>query len=440
MLKIGDFSKMAQVSVKTLRHYSNLGLLQPAWIDRFTGYRYYRLDQLPRLNRILALKDLGFSLDQVSQMLEDDLSISRLKSMLKIKQGELEHEIRMEKGRLERVNARLRQIKQEGSIPAYDVVLKAIPARHILGIRAVIQDDRQVADLFAELSSYASDQGSGVNPAAPCTALHYDAEYQDRGLDIEVSIWPDRPLSGTGRMIAHDLPAVDEMACVIFKGDLSRLSEIHHGMVTWGDLNRYRLLGPSRILYLQAPDTGENMINLVKEVQYPVEKKQPIILDQSTQEHRQMDVQIKNKPAFTVVGLKYHGKNENNEIPQIWGEMQPRWGEISARVNPQDTYGVCGNLEEDGSFSYVAGVEVSVAEDIPAGMESWEVPAGQYAVFPCTLKTIGETYKDAFETWLPSSKYDHHPTPDFEFYDASFDPEDFESLLYIYIPIKPKGG
>jgi predicted transcriptional regulator YdeE/DNA-binding transcriptional MerR regulator len=436
MLKIGDFSKLAQVSVKTLRHYSNLGLLQPAWIDRFTGYRYYQFDQLPRLNRILALKDLGFSLDQVSHILEDDLPISRLRSMLKMKQGELEHEIQMEQARLVRVNARLQQIEREGSIPAYDVVLKSVPNQQVLGIRAVIQEDREVAKLFSELSDFARARGTEVNPAAPCTALYYDVEYQDRGMDLEVSISPERALPGTGRVIAHELPAVGEMACVIYQGGLTRLSEIHHRMVNWSDLNRYRLLGPSRILYLQPPDPGGYSAELVKEVQYPVEKKSVIVIDQTTQEQKQMEVKLKSKPAFTVVGMKYHGKNENNEIPQMWGEMSPRWEDIPERVNPHDTYGVCGNLEEDGSFSYVAGVEVSSTENTPIGMKSWEVPASLYAIFPCTLKTIGETYKYAFETWLPSSIYDHHPAPDFEFYDETFKPEDPESLLYIYIPIQ----
>ena len=61
MFKIGDFSKLSRVSVKTLRYYDELGLLKPANVDDFTGYRYYVIDQMPRLNRILALKDLGFS-------------------------------------------------------------------------------------------------------------------------------------------------------------------------------------------------------------------------------------------------------------------------------------------------------------------------------------------------------------------------------------------
>ena len=74
MIKIGDFSKLAHISIKTLHHYGDLGLLKPAHIDRYTGYRYYNLEQLGQLNRILALKELGFSLEQVAQLMHEDLS------------------------------------------------------------------------------------------------------------------------------------------------------------------------------------------------------------------------------------------------------------------------------------------------------------------------------------------------------------------------------
>lgn len=360
--------------------------------------------------------------------------------MLRVKRGELEHEIRQEQARLDRVNARLAQIELEGAIPHYDVVLKNVPGQHVLGIRAVIQSDNQVAALFAELSDYARHNRAELMPAAPCTALHYDVEYQDQGLDLEVSVSVRKPLAGSGRIIAHELPPFDEMACVIYQGGLARINEVHHRMVNWSGRHRYKLLGPSRILYLEAPETGRDPSEQVKEIQYPVEKMQVINLDRINQEQKEMDVKIESKPAFTVVGLKYHGKNENNEIPQLWGKMSPRWREIPARVNDQHVYGICGNMEEDGAFSYVAGVEVSATDALPEGMVAWEIPAGQYAVFPCTLKTIGETYKYAFETWLPASEYNHHPAPDFEYYDETFNPDDPASLLYIYIPLEIKAG
>ena len=106
MFKIGDYSRLAQVSVKALRYYGKLGLLKPAWIDRYTGYRYYTAEQLPRLNRILALKDLGFSLEQIKQLLSEDLPHSELRGMMRLKQAELENVIEAEQARLARVAAR----------------------------------------------------------------------------------------------------------------------------------------------------------------------------------------------------------------------------------------------------------------------------------------------------------------------------------------------
>ncbi len=127
MFKIGDFSKLAQISVKTLRHYDRLKLFEPAWVDRFTGYRYYSLDQLSRLNRILALKDLGFSLAQIQTLLVQDLPPEKLRLMMRTQQLDLERQVKNEQARLNRIEARLRQIDREGSLPAYDVVLSRLP-------------------------------------------------------------------------------------------------------------------------------------------------------------------------------------------------------------------------------------------------------------------------------------------------------------------------
>src|SRR5512136_969126 len=114
MLKIGDFSKLAQVSVKTLRYYADLGLLRPAWIDRYTAYRYYTLQQLPRLNRILALRELGFPLAQIERLLRDDLPPRELKRLMQLRHAELQQQVQSEQARLSRVETRLRQIEQEG--------------------------------------------------------------------------------------------------------------------------------------------------------------------------------------------------------------------------------------------------------------------------------------------------------------------------------------
>ena len=79
MLQIGEFSKICQVSVKTLRHYDKLGLLVPAKTDPLTGYRYYRTEQIDAMNFIQRLKRYGFSLEEIMQIaaLSDPREISQ---------------------------------------------------------------------------------------------------------------------------------------------------------------------------------------------------------------------------------------------------------------------------------------------------------------------------------------------------------------------------
>ena len=106
-----------------------------------------------------------------------------------------------------------------------------------------------------------------------------------------------------------------------------------------------------------------------------------------------MEPTINKKEAFTVVGMLYHGKNENSEIAKMWREFHPRMEEIQDKVDPNVGYGVCGELEKSGAFKYLAGSGVTQATDIPEGMSVWEVPEQLYAVFPCTLSTIGDAYQ-----------------------------------------------
>src|SRR5215467_16015235 len=96
VLKIGEFARVGEVSIATLRHYDQCGLLKPNAQDPDTGYRYYSLDQLPRLNRILALKELGFSLEQIAHLLEEGLSLEQLQGMFKLKQAQTQHVIDIE--------------------------------------------------------------------------------------------------------------------------------------------------------------------------------------------------------------------------------------------------------------------------------------------------------------------------------------------------------
>ncbi|MBN1179692.1 MAG: GyrI-like domain-containing protein [Anaerolineae bacterium] len=434
MLKIGDFSRLAQVSVKTLRYYGELGLLEPAWIDRYTGYRYYALGQLPQLNRILALKDLGFSLEQIRQLLHDDLPAAELRGMMRLKYAEIERLVQAEQARLARVAGRLRQIEQEGDLPAYDVVLKAVPPQRVAGIRDVVPTYEGTQSLFDELTGRLSTHRIEAVPGCQGIALFYDREYRERGIDVEAAV----PVAGTlptlPRVTVHDLPGCESVASAVHQGRYETLPAAYQTLIEWVEANGYTSVAPNRDVYLRGPGSNVPPEEYITEIQFPVERKHLSYLMAQHKERDKMEPKIVTKPAFTVVGMKYHGKNENDEIAQMWAEFNPRIPEIKHQSGP--AYGVCGNMEEDSSFEYVAGMEVSSTEGLPEGMTYWDVPEQTYAVFPCTLRTIHAAYEYAFQTWLPGSGYARGEGPDFELYEEEFDPEVEDPKLAIYVPIK----
>jgi AraC family transcriptional regulator len=150
-----------------------------------------------------------------------------------------------------------------------------------------------------------------------------------------------------------------------------------------------------------------------------------------------MEPKIVQKEAFSVVGLRYRGKNEQNEIPQLWGALMQRMGEIRHIIADHTSYGLSDGFDhETGAFDYTAGFPVSSTADMPDGMVAVEVPGGTYAVFACSLRTMAETYDTAYQTWLPQSGHELGPGPVFELYDDRFDSEDPGSEFDIYLPIQ----
>src|SRR5258708_26051323 len=113
MLKIGDFSALSQVSIKTLRYYDEMGLFSPEHVGTDSGYRYYSVTQLPRLHRILALRDLGFSLEQIAGLLKGGLTAEQLRGMYLLREAEQREQVEEEHARLARLRARLSMIDKE---------------------------------------------------------------------------------------------------------------------------------------------------------------------------------------------------------------------------------------------------------------------------------------------------------------------------------------
>lgn len=151
-----------------------------------------------------------------------------------------------------------------------------------------------------------------------------------------------------------------------------------------------------------------------------------------------MEPRIVSKRAFTVAGLKYHGKNENEEVKELWQVINPRWGEFRDVTDQEIAYGVMDNIDmETGTFDYVAGLSVREGAAVPDGMSIVRIPEQTYAVFPATLLTLLDAFHHAYEGWLPTSGYRRTCGPEFERYGEAFDPQDPRSEMEIWIPVEP---
>jgi predicted transcriptional regulator YdeE/DNA-binding transcriptional MerR regulator len=445
MLKIGEFSKIAQVSVKTLRFYDQLGLLKPAHIDRFNGYRYYSLEQLPRLFRILALKDLDFSLEEIQGLLRADLPGEVLHVMLSNKATELRQRVTSEQARLYRVENHLNQLARSSSDQTFPVVLKSAPDYLIASIRDWLPSiDVLPGWQSVQLKAVHSQlEKCGLLIKGPDLLIYHQDEFREVDLDVEVGTiiceadhqaeWALKDESIRTRI----LPGAQEIATTIHTDRVGPRSEVYASLARWTQSNGFRSIGPWRELTHQQHDTE---VTRVFEVQQPV---MHAIEFYTQTEVQKMEPKYITKPGFTVMGLRYFGKNEKGEIADLWDSFNQRVAELGGL--PHETgeaaIGLCITPEDappDGSFEYVAGFPVSQVEDIPEVFVVRQVPEYTYAVFAHRgdLASLGKTYEYIYESWLPQSGYQLAAKIDFEYYDQDF--KDFapESVFYIYVPIQ----
>lgn len=277
MFKIGEFSKLVQVPVATLRYYDQVGLLKPVEVDRFTGYRYYSTSQLPRLHRILALKGLGFSLEQIGAALDEDLTVEQMRGMLRLRHAQISQQLADVQQQLAEVEVRLQQIEREAELSSYDVMLKHVEPLLVASVRAILPAHSASGSLFPEVYEAIGPhvpQALGPHPGqgGQTMVLWYDTEHKERDVDGAAAFILRCPVPESGRMRCHELPAAT-MAATVHHGSYNTIGEAHEAILRWVEANRYRIVGPDREIYLyNAMPIRLDDPTYVTEIQYPVEK------------------------------------------------------------------------------------------------------------------------------------------------------------------------
>jgi DNA-binding transcriptional MerR regulator len=272
MFTVGEFSRLARVSKRLLRYYDEIGLLKPVHTDKFTGYRYYSAEQMPRLNRILALKDLGLSLDQIQRLLNDQISTEEMQGMLLLKKAEIEQQIQEEIQRIQNIEARLQFLHSAEANGPFDVVVKQVLAQPVLSVRTTLESLEDGVDIFRQIMTALPERSGGGLFFA---ILHSDG-IDEGNLDVEVGrtitakTHSPIALHGGLQLRFHQLPAVDTMATFVVKGPMANLLVGYSLIGTWAESNGYRLAGVPREVALQLPQTAD-WSDAIAEIQYPVE-------------------------------------------------------------------------------------------------------------------------------------------------------------------------
>ncbi|MEU2391770.1 MerR family transcriptional regulator [Streptomyces sp. NPDC007369] len=274
MFTIGDFARHGRVSVRMLRHYDAIGLLRPDRVDPATGYRHYTGAQLARLNRVIALKDLGFTLQQVQDIVDERIGVEELRGMLRLRQAELEAAVTAAAARLVQVEARLRSIESEGHMPTDDVVVKSIPAVRVAELTAVAAsfDPEDVSPVIGPLYEelFRRLEEAGISPCGPGVASYEDAPEGGGAVVVHAAVQVSSPLrggEGHGVLRVLDLPPIGQAATIVHRGSMDTVLPTAQTLARWIDGNGHRSGGYPREVNLECPDDRDDWVT---ELQAPL--------------------------------------------------------------------------------------------------------------------------------------------------------------------------
>ena len=267
MLKIGEFSKLSRVSIRMLRHYDDIGLLKPAEIDNFTGYRYYREEQLFTIGRITSLKDMGFSLADIIKILESYDDKEKMDAFLSERQKELSKLSRETEYKLMLLETARKRLRKEQKM-SFDVTVKTIPERYAATVHMVVphyEDEGMAWNMMGECKE-------PLIPADPCYAIaeFLDDEFKEENVEIVVSMAVKGKYQDTEHVKFKTLPAVKVASCII-KGNYDQMGEAYATVASWIKANGHKMNGPMFNIYHVGPAQTKNPEEYVTEACFPIE-------------------------------------------------------------------------------------------------------------------------------------------------------------------------
>lgn len=283
MLKIGDFSRIAGVSVRLLRYYEELGLFDPAYTDSVSGYRYYESAQIINLNKIIALKDLGLTLQEIKLYIDEEISRDELAGMLKLKKSQVYQGIEDELLRLRRIEYRLQQLEEQEMPTTKDIIIKPIVAQQYLSIRDRALPVNDFSKLLGNLLMALSN--ATQKPSGTLTILEHSQTFPDETFDLEIGFTLPLEKSLTNQSLVLDkhhvlspreLPAANQMATLLHIGSWGSGMQAYLALGRWIEAHGFEIAGATREVYHEISPTkdGHNVV----EFQLPIQSVERLII------------------------------------------------------------------------------------------------------------------------------------------------------------------
>jgi DNA-binding transcriptional MerR regulator len=270
MFKIGEFSKLTQVSIRMLRYYDEVGLLKPADIDKFTGYRYYSVEQIPLLHKIIFLRDTGFQVAEISAVIQNWNETAMI-NFLNNKHSEIEASIKLEQDKLRKIEVAMKDMKGEDLSIRYNISLKTIPAYQILSLRKIIPDYFCEGMLWQELTELVESNSIRIPQNSLNFAIYHDTDFKEADVDVEVCVAVQELGESKDGFTFRETEPVETMACAMVYGPYQNIGPAYEAFAHWlTQHNQYKMIGQNRQICHCGPWNEENPQNYLTEIQIPV--------------------------------------------------------------------------------------------------------------------------------------------------------------------------
>lgn len=267
MYSIGMFSKINKVTTKTLRHYDEMGLLKPEFVDKFSGYRYYTSNQLPIMHKILTLKEMGLSLTEIKEVLLDP---STAELYLKLKEREITQTIRDEQLKLLKIQNYSNILKGDLKF-MYTPIIKELPEVIAATMRQTVNSYDDFFHLCPNVMAKEMER-AGCVCAVPeyCFNIYHDGEYKESNIDVEICEAVTEMKEDTPLVKFKKIAKVDTAVCVLHKGPYETLRDAYIFIFGWIKDNEYEVIDCPRESYIDGIWNKDSKEDWLTEVQVPI--------------------------------------------------------------------------------------------------------------------------------------------------------------------------